>query len=351
MLSTLATDRARVADIEVPYRYPVLTLPNEIISEIFIHFLPVYPLCPPSTGILSPTLLTQICRRWREISLATPALWKAVSLSSSGVPLKRRAHISNLLSRSGCCPLSIQLDQYADHFEEDEYDDDEVRVSEALSAGIPHCARWEYLTIRIFQSHLPTIEGPIPLLRHLELSLGINDDDSEPPTTVIAFREAPLLRTAILDDTAALIVILPWAQLTSLTLTRVEPQECVPLLQQTSNLVYCELRVCYFGHDPFPPDITVLSLETLIIKDPIGGQVEPYLETFILPALHTLEIPERFLGPTPIDSLASFISKSGCKPQDLCVTDMTGGVAQYTYREAFPSIIRFSSPVTSDATG
>ncbi|KAJ7906574.1 hypothetical protein B0H13DRAFT_2020452 [Mycena leptocephala] len=292
MLSTLATDRARAADIEVPHRYPVLTLPNEIISEIFIHFLPVYPLCPPSTGILSPTLLTQICRRWREISLATPALWKAVSLSSSGVPLKRRAHISNLLSRS--------------HFDEDEYDDDEVRVSEALSP----------------------------------LSLGINDDDSEPPTTVIAFREAPLLRTAILDDTAALIVILPWAQLTSLTLTRVEPQECVPLLQQTSNLVYCELRVCYFGHDPFPPDITVLSLETLIIKDPIGGQVEPYLETFILPALHTLEIPERFLGPTPIDSLASFISKSGWQ-----------ATGPYTYREAFPSIIRFSSPVTSDATG
>ncbi|KAJ7834594.1 hypothetical protein B0H13DRAFT_1467448, partial [Mycena leptocephala] len=57
------------------YKYPVLTLPNEIVSEIFIHFLPIYPFCPPLTGILSPNLLTQICRRWREIALATPGLW------------------------------------------------------------------------------------------------------------------------------------------------------------------------------------------------------------------------------------------------------------------------------------
>ncbi|KAJ7705931.1 hypothetical protein B0H14DRAFT_2415857, partial [Mycena olivaceomarginata] len=53
---------------------PVLTLPNEIISEIFVQFLPVYPLSSPSTGPFSPTLLTQICRRWREIALTTPLL-------------------------------------------------------------------------------------------------------------------------------------------------------------------------------------------------------------------------------------------------------------------------------------
>ncbi|KAJ7897415.1 hypothetical protein B0H13DRAFT_2521789 [Mycena leptocephala] len=79
MLAALDTDRTRVADIEAQildlerslsalrdekalvqerldaYKYPVLTLPSEIISEIFIHFLPTYPL-PPLIGIFSPSL-------------------------------------------------------------------------------------------------------------------------------------------------------------------------------------------------------------------------------------------------------------------------------------------------------
>ncbi|KAJ7883947.1 hypothetical protein B0H13DRAFT_2667062 [Mycena leptocephala] len=83
MLSALA-DRARVADIETrildlertlaelrlektivqerldSYKYPVLQLPNEIVSEIFTHFLPIYPLCPPVAGFLSPTVLTHL---------------------------------------------------------------------------------------------------------------------------------------------------------------------------------------------------------------------------------------------------------------------------------------------------
>ncbi|KAF7376699.1 F-box domain-containing protein [Mycena sanguinolenta] len=37
------------------YKYPVLTLSNEVISEIFVHFLPVYP---SATGLASPTTLT-----------------------------------------------------------------------------------------------------------------------------------------------------------------------------------------------------------------------------------------------------------------------------------------------------
>ncbi|KAJ7641207.1 hypothetical protein FB45DRAFT_899649 [Roridomyces roridus] len=57
------------------HRYPVLALPNEIVGEIFVHFLPLYPDTPPLTGIYSPTTLTHICSQWREIALATPKLW------------------------------------------------------------------------------------------------------------------------------------------------------------------------------------------------------------------------------------------------------------------------------------
>ncbi|KAJ7641206.1 hypothetical protein FB45DRAFT_1053774 [Roridomyces roridus] len=61
------------------YKYPVLTLPNEITSEIFVVFLPPYPDCPPLRGLYSPTTLTHICSRWREIALATER-WQHVRL-------------------------------------------------------------------------------------------------------------------------------------------------------------------------------------------------------------------------------------------------------------------------------
>ncbi|KAJ7728040.1 hypothetical protein B0H14DRAFT_2237452, partial [Mycena olivaceomarginata] len=74
-LSVLRSDKVLVQEILDSYKYPVLTLPTEMVGEFFIHFLPIYPTCPPLTGVLSPIILTQICRGWREIALASPALW------------------------------------------------------------------------------------------------------------------------------------------------------------------------------------------------------------------------------------------------------------------------------------
>ncbi|KAJ7280798.1 hypothetical protein C8J57DRAFT_1174426 [Mycena rebaudengoi] len=65
------------------YKYPVLTLPTDITSEIFVHFLPPYPERPPTTGLSSPHILGQICRTWREIALSMPRLWRAISYDVS----------------------------------------------------------------------------------------------------------------------------------------------------------------------------------------------------------------------------------------------------------------------------
>ncbi|KAJ7704548.1 hypothetical protein B0H17DRAFT_1193755 [Mycena rosella] len=93
------------------YRYLVLTLPNEIVSEIFVHFLPVYPHSPPLIGPRSPALLGQVCRKWRDIALSTPELWRAVRLTLNK---KRRREqqlrlLETSLERSGSCRLSIEL--------------------------------------------------------------------------------------------------------------------------------------------------------------------------------------------------------------------------------------------------
>ncbi|KAJ7482474.1 hypothetical protein FB451DRAFT_1029804, partial [Mycena latifolia] len=96
------------------YTYPVLTLPAEIISEVFTHFLPVYPQRPPTTGLLSPLILSQICRQWRAMPIPTPALCRAVKVDLRTGRENRvdtELHLLNTsLSRSGSCPLSIVLE-------------------------------------------------------------------------------------------------------------------------------------------------------------------------------------------------------------------------------------------------
>ncbi|KAJ7859482.1 hypothetical protein B0H14DRAFT_628394 [Mycena olivaceomarginata] len=259
MLSSLAADRARVADLDAQilflersleelksqrqpvlerldsYKYLVLTLPNEITIEIFMHFIPTYPLCPPMTGLDSPALLTQVCRAWREIALGTAALWRAISIPLRAQMLfKHQLRLSSIwLNRSSCSPISLDLNEDAIY---------PLHGTELLSALMLHCARWQHLNLRrLTVPLLRMIQVPMPLLRSLDLSLiNFNQDFI---TAKVVFPEAHLLRTVVLNDHAAEVLTLPWVQLTSLTLHRVYPQECVPILQYTSNLVHCKLAL------------------------------------------------------------------------------------------------------------
>ncbi|KAJ6562467.1 hypothetical protein B0H19DRAFT_1260042 [Mycena capillaripes] len=204
---------------------------------------------------------------------------------------------------------------------------------EVFAAIVPHCARWEYLKIPFQASHPHTIDSPTPLLRHLEVFYG---DSFQVEITL--FREAPLLRTAVLHSNASRF-ILPRAQLTSLTLNTVYPHECVPILQQTSQLVHCDLYFFDVTHDHDPiPEIILLRLETLdLSSNPVVVSEIGCLTPFIVPALRNLTLDEQLLAPNPIDSLKSFISKSGCKLYKVQITG-NGSMTAHVYCEAFPSI-------------
>ncbi|KAJ7643432.1 hypothetical protein DFH06DRAFT_936666, partial [Mycena polygramma] len=54
--------------------YPVLALPFDITSRIFLQCLPAHGRVIPSAA-RAPLLLAQICHDWREIALSTCELW------------------------------------------------------------------------------------------------------------------------------------------------------------------------------------------------------------------------------------------------------------------------------------
>ncbi|KAJ6457478.1 hypothetical protein C8R47DRAFT_934066, partial [Mycena vitilis] len=122
------------------FKYPVLTLPNEITSAIFIRFLPPYPVFPPFTGVHSPTVLTYICWQWRDISLSLPALWSFISsydddLAHHGPEDSEPPMLRLWLERSRPYPLYLRLGKH-------EWADDTL-----VQAFISHRARWESLEL------------------------------------------------------------------------------------------------------------------------------------------------------------------------------------------------------------
>ncbi|KAJ6588987.1 hypothetical protein B0H19DRAFT_1367471 [Mycena capillaripes] len=351
MLNTLEADRARVTELEpqiialerspsaLPierrlaqerldsYKYPVLTLPNEIVSEIFIHFLPIYPLCPPLTGILSPAKLTHICRHWREIALGNPMLWRAISLCHNEAPLTRQLQRSEIwLNRSLNCPLSIVVDHYQD------------LVPEILAVLVPYRARWEHAELfDMSPCDLPFIRDTMPLLQYLNLSL-----DGRAPN-VIVFEDIPQLHTVVLTTYAIADVTLPWAQLASLTLNGVTRHECLTILPQATSLRHCTLQLDFFARgielSADPHELKLPSLKSLTLDDNVSfwSSTTRFPDVFIVPALRSLKILESFLRPDPIDALTSFISMSHCKLEKVGIMGRRF-VTKDSFRRAFQTI-------------
>ncbi|KAJ7186430.1 hypothetical protein C8R46DRAFT_275227 [Mycena filopes] len=350
MLSTLAADRACLAEVGPQlvllervrrtllheknlaeerlnsYRYPVLTLPNELTSIMFLHFIPDYPLCSPLAGPFSPNVLTQVCRQWRDISLSIPELWRATRLSTPAGDLASMLDLH--LGRSHGRPLSLELDESSEYRIPTE-------VFEVIAACREHL---EYLKFDLWTSgeEVRLISaGSMPLLRRLDMEFQEEFD--------LRFSDVPLLTTVVLDVCAALCLHLPWTQLTSLTLRFVTLPIGLSIVENARNLTFCELRLLYDYEDAIPqPDLPLLSLTSLVLKSEGGGAI-PALPPFIAPALRTLSVPEIFLAPDPIGSVTAFMTRSGCTLLELRVTGKRS-VARESYREAWPSIptLRFN---------
>ncbi|KAK7014406.1 F-box domain-containing protein [Favolaschia claudopus] len=313
------------------YKYPVLTLPNEIVSEIFVHFIPPYPNPPPPSGVLSPTTLTHICRHWREIALTTPALWRSINAADRfgrHTPQELAALATLWLDRSAGCRVSISA----------------TEPSPIFAALISHRSRLEHLELDAIRTWpLEVLEGPMPRLRNLLLRTPfLLPHISSTPITI---QDVPLLRTLTLPiSTAAPHPILPWAQLTSLTFGEVHPNDCGVILQKTPDLLnlscFLSLRQDLPTQSIPATDIPLLRLKSLVLETDRAPE-ENFFQSFLVPALESLEVQEDIMaGPDSdrdaIDSLDAFIANSDCKLKTLRITEAS--MPWSSYRKVFPSI-------------
>ncbi|KAF7308436.1 hypothetical protein HMN09_00692400 [Mycena chlorophos] len=291
----------------------ILSLPPEILAEIFTAYLPTYPVTADLKSSHSPFHLTHICRQLADIATSTPTLWRAIRLcaprESSAIMRSLQSDfemLSTAFGRAGSCPLSIQLKGNPG-----------LWIAGVIGAIFPYRTRWEYLSLDIDRSTLSSLVAPMPML----LGLHLSNWDFFP--LCLSHIETPRLRSAsiwYLHPSSPL----PWSQLTHLQYREAPLSECLTVLGQTPMLVWCKLWVTLDDVDE--PDtaapVELRFLRALLLITPNEDEDGDDPPCFVLrylacPSLRTLRLNQLALSPSQLVYLQDFVARSGCKIQDL----------------------------------
>ncbi|KAF7322346.1 F-box domain-containing protein [Mycena chlorophos] len=345
-LDSLVAKRAKVQARLSAYAYPVQSLPDEVVSEIFLNYIPPYPICPALFGNGSPTTLTQICALWRQIAHKTPGLWRAIEVlvvsNKAYTAARQLTELATWAQRSRSLPLSVLVGEPS----HDEY------LTSALGVLLPHRERLEYLGIDYLAFPLRDtkieIEGIFPALRILD----VRAPGSSPVGRLIGPLVTPRLTTALLDLCDALqlnwfLELLPWAQLTRLWLRFVTPRDAARILPLAPNLESCRVIFPRVNSDePPPPDVPQALVKLPILRALLVATVDTstkeeayrFLLALRLPALKRFYITDsedewNNAGHVP---LRRMIQSFGCELDELHVEATDEAIK--LYRVALPSI-------------
>lgn len=322
--------KSYIADLEAQERwldtqldlivYPVLTLPSEITSTIFVHCLPAHGRVRPSPR-RAPLLLAQICTLWREVALSTGQLWGSVDLefergyigagradggeygdlpNPGAFPLLR-----TWLSRTKGCPVSLTLRSR------------HRQLSQDLLSLIPlyskQLHRLELTLAPTDMKHLRRASAAFPRLRHLGISC--YDDSHSIEGLVSTFGPSSALhQLRVLSHQSSIAASRTYPFLTTLDLRDTSVPTVMEMLAQCPQLLH--LR----AHLRHPETLSValapvtLGLHSLILAAYNGfGAAPPMLNYLTLPDLRRLDLRH----DSQFDVLGSFLARSGCVPDHL----------------------------------
>ncbi|KAJ7277515.1 hypothetical protein C8J57DRAFT_1309444 [Mycena rebaudengoi] len=289
----LESRKAAVQEQLAAYAYPILTLPPEIGSEIFLQCLPgkVYPI--PSQAPLS---LLGICRAWNTLTLSTPALWTRLDIDREdelelGAEEKLEEFIRTWFARGQSLPLSF-------HFS-----GELARMNEILH---DHAAYLSDFHLYTTDKCLFSLRGgaTFPMLRELEIEdLYMMTGGSDTILDSDVFRNAPHLRRLRLIDVPLSLFTFPWSQLTEFTGIGIDVAGCLSVLEKSSSLCELDFRRGKLGDSTFESPLVHHSLLSLQLR------LTPHIIHFLrLPALKTLHmrgIPELLDDAVVLPFLAS----------------------------------------------
>ncbi|KAJ6504355.1 hypothetical protein DFH09DRAFT_1201440, partial [Mycena vulgaris] len=282
--------------------YPVLTLPPEITSEIFIHCVPPVRSRDVVDPGAAPLLLLHVCLAWRQIAVSTPTLWTTLTIEAQGIQPHFVEIVDTWLTRARQCPLSVKIVTPLTKI--DDFDG-------FLETFSRHSGGMRSLELNLTVGDFDKMDGhrlAFPLLQ--TLSTRVVTWDGEVGMKV--FEHVPMLREVWMHFAPPSFFTLPWHQLTKFTGEFFTIPECLEALHFMPNIVEC----CFAAHPQHElTDLichTKIESFTLFESSEVGeiARSTDILGFLTLPNLQTLEI----LDPDPDDFdshyFQSFLSRS-----------------------------------------
>ncbi|KAF7356296.1 F-box domain-containing protein [Mycena venus] len=293
---------------------PLRRIPPEVLREIFSWTLPSIRDALHSGRFemgQSPWVLTQVCSRWRAVSISTPSLWSQVAIDYPQNLRTSSTYSLSLVEAQIQRSQKLKIHFYGNHKMDSRV---QIQMFELLSQ---HSSHWEELSIGLTSAIAPlltSLRDRIPSLARLWIQwdgwqgqIGIPSID--------CFETAPsLVDVGVLNKHRFLPILLPAYQL-----TRYEVdcpwEEHRRILTQTLGLIEARVYVD-FDEEPWPDPneiIGLLQLQRLYVSDP---QILRYLMAPALKGLALLGAPED--GSELLSHFHSFLDRSSCRLQRLC---------------------------------
>ncbi|KAJ7724861.1 hypothetical protein B0H16DRAFT_1698487 [Mycena metata] len=287
--------------------YPVLTLPPEIISEIFVHCLPDKRKLDVVNPDEAPLLLMHVCSPWRQIAIATPQLWSTFEFTGTKKSFNIVDIAETWFNRASKRELSVKLHGAL------------VGTTD-LARFLPilqrHTQEMRSLEISLHWAQLTLIDSPLDCVRLQKVAIEVLG--GAPGNSPLMFVNVSLLREVSLGGLPISCVALPWSRITKFTGARFRIAECLEALRAMPNLMECAFATTWNALDAVALSHQHIQHLTLFRSEAGAEEADcPQLLGFVtLPALKALVVGGVFDFE---DALDSFLSRSAVQLQKLIV--------------------------------
>ncbi|KAJ7167826.1 hypothetical protein C8R46DRAFT_1094259 [Mycena filopes] len=319
---------------------PVLALPPEITSEIFLHCLPPipelssYPKDAPRSS-RAPLLLLRVCRAWRDIAMSTPHLWAHLHLDLDMADSRVVTVIIDWFSRARSCPLSFSVRGWVG--------------TNCLGMALHHYApQLTRLSLELTDTHFAQMERDginwaFPVLEDLGISFTYGLCELH---HLKIFSDAPQLRQVWLTDGATpSTFLLPYDGLFKFTCYNLTQDECLTLVRAAPHLqeLTCSVVLDYDDH---AETVTHHHLRTLRL---VANSGTKFLGPLCLPVLETLHLSCDIITiPDEVNFLA-FLSHSSASLRRFSTGAQNTLVSLTWFSTAMPNLtdLELSAPQRS----
>ncbi|KAG2141928.1 hypothetical protein DEU56DRAFT_795566 [Suillus clintonianus] len=289
---------------------PLWRLPNEILSEIFVHCLPTHHHLWPAS-VSAPMFLTNICRRWREVAANMPKLWCRLRLQEAeGRNWQRTAFCYDLwLKRSQGLQLSLSLGCF------------QGRLTNIQSLLRPYINQVSSLSIHVSRQ-VPELMFT-DLLALEELTISVLYLDVLPAVAQSISRQRLTLRSLSVKGLAFDLQCLSslnsvWAHLTNVEIAITQPNAVIHMLRLCPNLSSFTIRAAFVGHREVLEPFTHTELRSLRIDQSNSVLTETLSGLFDALSLPKLRVFEaRYVRRWPHEELKAFLVRSNCPLESL----------------------------------